>query len=301
MFRQRVRDTLIYGITALGSLICTFFIWPVSYFHIFKGYRGTGAFAQFTDASKWTDRFITHLGFLNKMVFGGLLPVFAIILAGGVFLIIRRCHYIRRTENKPVMDVLSVSTKAFILILISDMLNYIVLTQIALIDGVTCIRQYYTAYALFLVLIPVGSYRFLKATKIPERAAVPITAIMVCVLLVLGHVQKNVLYLYESGKLAKDYAVEHPDSKVVVFQKDDGMYDGLIQDIILYPRVFFASVNDPATARNSEIATAEELLVYLPKNTEEQCFESIVGQNPGLQYRDHLWDSGGFSAYLVHR
>lgn len=302
VFKRRIRDTFIYGATALASLGCTLLVWRVSIYHIFKGYRGKGAFSQLTDASKWMDRFATHLKFLNTMVFGGTMPLFVIILTVGLVLFVKKCLMIHYKNDMSVMDALSVRAKGFLLVLISSLLSFIVLAQIALIDGITCIRQYYITYALFLILIPIGSYWTVKAITGSEKMPTIMTFILVCGVLIQGHCQKNVLYLYEEEKVAKEYAADNPGSKVVVFQNDDGMYDSLIQQILLYPRVYFASINEPDTAKDKEIASAEELLVYVPKDTDckEECFESIYKQNDKIKQAEHLWDTTVFSAYLLH-
>ena len=302
VFRRRIRDTFIYGATALASLVCTLLVWRVSIYHIFKGYRGKGAFSQLTDASKWPDRFATHLKYLNTMVFGGTMLLFVIVLLVGLILLVKKCRMIHYKKEMPVMDALSIPTKGFIMVFISSLLSFLVLTQIALIDGITCIRQYYIAYALFLILIPIGSYRTIKAVTGSEKTPTIMTLIFVCGILILGHCQKNVLYLYEEEKAAKEYAADNPDSKVVVFQNDDGMYDTLIQQILLYPRVYCASVNELNTANDKEIASAEELLVYVPRDPDckEECFETIYKQNDKISQAEHLWDTSVFSAYQLH-
>ena len=84
---------------------------------------------------------------------------------------------------------------------------------------------------------------------------------------------------------------------------DDGMYDSRIQELLIYPRVYYVSVDDLSTAIDSEIASANELLVYIPVCTDKQedCFDSIYNQNKKITQADHLWDSNMFfSVYLMH-
>ena len=299
---HRIKDAIIYGATALASLISTYFVWPVSVYHIFKGYRGKGAVSQLKDVSHFGNRLWTHLQYLNKMVFGGILPLFLLLLIIGIIFIIRRYLQIK-TESKTLKD-LSVSTRGMILLGIASVLSFLALSQIGLMDGgITCCRQLYSAYALFLLLIPVGTAKLTAYLgKGKQTAAVLITATLTAVILISGHVQGSVLYLYENESVALDYAKEHPDSKVVMFQMDDGNYDWCIQELMQYPQVYYVSVNDLDTAKDETIANADELLVYVSTSADqEQCFDSIYQQNPNLTQADHLWDTSAFfSVYRMH-
>ena len=307
VFCRRIRDTLIYGLTALFSLVCTYFVWPISYYHIFMGYRGKGAIAQAMDFGSMGNRFLTHLEWLNKMVFGNLIILFIPLLIWGVIRILKRIIMLRKSGNNNAFLSLSVTTRAFVFLGISAILNYLVLTQVALMDGgITCCRQMYTAYAMFILLIPTGIFRLLE--ELPylqlKRLSFPLTAVLTAVVIISGFLYGSVLFVYENERIATRYAEEHPDSKVVFFQNDDGNYDSRMQEVIMYPKVFFASINDLSSAEDDTIADADELLVYLStaEDDPESCFDSIYAQNPKLKQADHLWDSGSgfFSVYLMH-
>lgn len=306
-FCHRFKDTLIYGFTAFLSLICTYFVWPISYYHIFIGYRGKGAMGQAIDFGGMGNRFVTHLQWMNKMVFGNLIILFIPLLILGIIQILKRFIQIRKLGNKNVLLSLSSTTRAFVFLGIAALLDYLVLTQVALMEGgITCCRQMYTAYALFLLLIPTGIYRLtenLQNRKV-QCLALPIMVLPISIVILLGFVTKSVLFVYEDERIATKYAEDHPDSKVIIYQNDDGNYDSRMQEVIMYPKVFFASVNDISSAEDDIIAGADELLVYMSTATDNSgvCFDSIYAQNSKLKQADHLWDSssGFFSVYLMH-
>lgn len=306
VFCRRVKDSVLYGITALLSLVSTYFVWPISYYHIFMGHRGTGAFSQARDVHGIGSRLITQLSWLNKMVFSGLLPVFVIILIVGTYLLVIKCIRNKKDSQNLSIRMLTVSSRGMILLGIASLLDFVVLSQIALTEGgITCCRQIYTAYALFLVLIPSGVYKTFNAIKNKSRL-LPVTLSILSVIAVicLGYLQKNVLFVYEDEMVETDYAREHPDAKVVMFHADNGNYDSRIQELIMYPKVFFANANDLSTAMDKTISESDELLVYMSTDidNQEECFESVFKQNPKIDKADHLWDSssGFFSAYLMH-
>ena len=302
-FCKRVKDAIIYGLTALISLISTHLVWPFAYFHIFGGYRGQGAVSQLKDVTHYWDRIKTQFSYLNTMVFGKTLVLFIPILIVGVYILFTRCVQLKRSGvNNPVVE-LSIPTKAFIMILLAALLDYAVLGQISLMDGITCFRHIYTAYALFLILLPTGLYRLVvHLTKGKTNIASVVICMVMGLICFLGHYQKSVLFLYEEEKIATDYAKEHPNAKVVMFQNDDGNYDSRIQELILYPRIYYASVNDLSTAIDPEIANADELFVYVSTAVDPQiCFDSIYEQNKNITEAEHLWDYYAFfSAYKLY-
>lgn len=304
VFCRRIRDTLLYGLTALASLICTYFVWPYSHFHIFGGYRGKGALEQLLDLPNVGKRVWTHVGYLNRLVFGGLLPVCAVVLTLGVVLLLRSCVCLRRSGKQKILQSYSVSTKGLILLGLASLLSFAVLSQISLMTGgITCSRHQFAVYSLFMVLVPTGTYRLFRQWKTSRQIPEIVTAVMLFVMLISGYAQKSVLFLYEDEKMVTDYARLHPDEKVIMFQMDDGMYDTMIQELLLYPQIYYISAGNLETAVDETIAHADTLLVYMTikADDEEACFESIFEQNDGLKNKELLWETNGpFRIYRLY-
>lgn len=300
---HRLRDACIYVLTAVSSLLCTYFPWPFSFFHIVQGSRGKGAFSQIRDSSSYLNRFFEHLVYMNKMMFSGLFPIFVLMLIIGIFILVNRCKAIYRSAGTPILKNLSVSARGFILLGIASILNFIVLTQLSLMDGIECFRHTYASYAIFMILLPIGVYKildniFIRANQLPYI----VTLVIVLLILVLGFCQKRVLFLFENEKEAMLFAKEHPNEKVVMFENDDGNYDSVMQQMIMYPRVYFALASDLETVKDSEVANADELLVYITTGTEdvEACLDSIYEQNSKITKAEHMWDFSFFSVYLMN-
>lgn len=306
VFCKRVRDAILYGLSMVLALFLAAVTWPICKFHIFKGYRGKGAVNQILSIGSYYDRTRTYLEYLDKNVFGGLFIPFLVLLLIGILLIVLKC--VKGTKLKD----LPIEVKGMILLGISAILDFLVIAQTGLLAGEASCRHMYTAYAIFLVLIPTGLFGILKYLlgKIKrfdavetERVIYYVLTVFVAVILIAGFAQKQVLFVYEDEKAALDYADEHPDAKVVVFQLDNGMYDSRIQEFVKYPKVYFASVNDLSTAKDETIANADELLVYVSNegDFEEECFNSIFEQNQKLTKAEHLWDSNYFfKVYLLN-
>lgn len=300
---RRIKDTFIYGLTALSSLISTYFVWPISYYHIFMGHRGKGAFSQAKDISHIWERLWQEVDYLNIMVFAKMMPFFFAVLLIGMLLLIKQI-IIERRKGLKWFSSFSTATKAYILVMLSAILSFLLISQVKLLEGgITCCRQLYNVYVLFLILTSVGIFKMIQYLKRElTNGLYSIIAVLIALLLLLGHVEKNVLFLFEDDIVATNYAKNHPEAKVVMFHNDDGNYDSCIQELMLYPKVYYAWIGDLSTAKDPIIASASELLVYVSTSgVPEECFESVYKQNPKITSADHLWDSesGFFSVYLL--
>ncbi len=231
------------------------------------------------------------------------MPAFVILFIAGLVVLIRKCVYLRRIEKKPVMETLSTEARAFILLLIVSVLTFAVLTQVGLTDNIYCIRQYYMAYSLFMVLIPIGTYRLIDTVTSGKRwISVAVTATLVGIALISGHVQKSVLFLYEEDRIIKEFSVDHPNAKPVMFVTDDGNYDSRLQDLIRYPEFYFISLDDFSTADDQTIANADELIVFIRKTGEPEVqFDSLFSRNSKLKQCDFLTDCDFYKVYYMHR
>ncbi len=303
VFCRRVKDAVVYGLTILVSLASTHLVWPFWYFHIFQGYRGKGAVSQIKDYSHMWDRIAMTTGWLDKLVFAHTLVIFAALLICGTVVLIKYIVTKRRAGGSQIIRSLPIPVKGFVLLAIAALLDYAVLTQVALLDGIECSRQFITTYVLFLVLIPIGLYRLVSRwTKGNAGRALIVTACSIALVTVLGHVEKNVIFLYEDEKVALDYAMQHPDAKVVMFENDDGNYDSRIQELMLYPEVYYVSVSDLSTAKDPKIAGADELLVYVSTSADpDECFNSIYDQNPKITKAELLCDCYAFYNIYILR
>ncbi len=284
VFSRRVRDAIVYGTTALLALISTHLVWPFAHFHIFKGYRGTDAVTQLRDYHHIFDRIWLTFQWLDKLVFGHTTIVFIVLLIIGTVVLFKRIADQKKDGENNIIKSLPISTKGIIMIAIASLLNFFALSQVALLDGIECSRQFYTSYVLFLILIPIGVFQvFMFFWRGNVGRSTVMTACIVGTVLILGFVQKNVQFLYENERVLIEYARQHPDAKVVMFNNDDGNYDSRIQELMLYPRVYYVPVSDLSLAEDPIIASADELLVYISTAADpEDCFKEIYKQNSNI-------------------
>lgn len=303
VFCHRIKDGIVYGLSILLSLILAAISWPICKFHIFKGYRGKGAVDQLFNFRDYIVRTKEYLSYLNRQVFGGLLVLFVLFLITGVAVIIVRIVNEKKSGTRFIVKSLPLGVRGMILLGMAAVLDFIVIAQTGLLAGEASCRHMYMAYALFMVLVPIGCYMLIRHFAGNKKQVwYGAVAVMLAVPIILGYVNRQVIFTYEDEKIANDYAISNPDAKVVVFQSDDGMYDSRIQEFVKYPTVYFASTGDLSTAVDDTIAHADELLVYMPMEgvDEDACLNSIYEQNPGISRATLLWvNNDFFKAYLL--
>jgi len=310
VFCKRVKDTLIYGATALMSLVSTAAVWKYSKIHIFDGYRGKGAVEQMLGIEEYAGRTTAYIGYMNDQIFGGFLPLFAVFFVIGNVAVIAKCASLKKAGQKLILQSLPLHVKAIVMLEIASILDFFVIAQISLFAPIESCRFLFQAYSLFLILIPSGLVMMLRyatgrfgATE-RYRTLVPvISAIFLALPVCLGYYKEQVLFLYENQNTVLNWIDGHPQAKMVLIQNDDGMYDTCISEYMKYPQIYVASVNEPDTIKDPELSKTGELLVYVSRQAQDEqaCIDSVLSQNPQFSQAEPLWNSFDmFTAYYIH-
>ncbi|MBR4575066.1 MAG: hypothetical protein IKO16_09160 [Lachnospiraceae bacterium] len=307
VFCGRVKDTFIYGFTALMSLVSTAAVWRSSKFHIFDGYRGKGAVEQLFSFHEYAKRLMTYTGYMNRQIFGGLLPLYAVLFAIGNVLIVITIIKLRKDGVKRAIASLPVYVKGMVLLEIAAILDFTVLAQIGIFAPPESCRFLFQAYSIFLILVPVGTIgiarKLMSSNAKLSGASLFVSISVLIVSTCIGFATDQVLFLYESERSAMEWIDDHPDVPLVLFQNDDGNYDTCIPAYIKYPSIYVASVNEPDSIINDRISNTDELLVYVSTGVEDAqaCIDSIIKENPNITKADHVWNSyGWFDVYHMY-
>ena len=285
--RANIKRLLIFGATALFSLIATYFYWPVSVYHIFKGYRGADSFNSLVSTTNTSSRVALFFGNLSDNVFGGLLIVPLVFFIIGFVLAIKNKEAVRNSVRARQMVVLAFSSICY----------FLVITKIGLKAAYASNRYVYPVYGIFIILTVVGMYEVLKKLIKGEKSRLYACAIATAFMLLavlLAHARGQVLFLYPEERILDDFVAQHPDTELLVFQKDDGKYDVRIKDYLWRDRVYWALCDDPSTLEDDELKTKDELLVYVDGTSDvEGCLDSLTAVNPSLSDREHVFTTPG--------
>ena len=294
---KRIRDTFIYGITAFMSIVLSYLYLPTFVFYLKHG-KGNRTITGLAKSSGLLSRIAFFYDLVNRHVFGGLLPVFLLLLLTGCIIIFFRL----RSKTDPISpSALPVSVKGLLLCAFSSVFYYLLMVKIAPKTGDTTNRYCFACYPVFILLMVIGSYLVFRHYKnIFKKPLLSCLLLMLLTtLMCFGFGQ--VLFLYPQAQENIDYAKDHPDEKVVMIHMDNGQYDEEIYDLIQYPFVYFFLNTDLEKAKDPQLSSADEILVYIDKKIEnkDECFDSLLSQNEKIKEASLLWENTSFDIYLL--
>ena len=208
--RKGFLKLLIYGVSMLAAVGLAVYTFPTSLYHIFSGYRGTGAIDGLIHYSLW-DKIVLFYPILNKNFFGGLLiPILVIVILALLWI------SIRRSEPKIVFFEWAM--------LVSCLVSGAVLTKTSLYfsDASAC-RYFYAVGSLLLPLSFVIMLQFVDTFFRDEKKKKSIKIILT--LLVFGLnlapqtvrlFNNGVYFLYPEEKQNIEFSVKNKDYPVIL-------------------------------------------------------------------------------------
>ncbi len=294
--KANVKKLLFFSFTALFSLIATYFYWPVSVYHIFKGYRGADSFNSLVSTTNTSSRAALFFGNLSDNVFGGLLAVVLVVMIIGIGFMVKEKQTVAASVRARQMVMLAASTSCY----------FLVITKIGLKASYASNRYVYPVYGIFIIITVTGMYEVVKRLIKNEKRssyALMITGIFMTATIALAYFKGQVLFLYPEEKVLDAFVSEHPDTELLVFQNDDGKYDTRIKDYLYRDRVYWALCDDAATLEDGELASKDELLVYVDGTADVYgCLSQLTEMNPSLSEKEHIFTTpgGDFEVWYLH-
>lgn len=290
--------------------------YPACLSHIFRGYRGTEAMAEFLDRSNTWDRLRFFAGLMNEYVFAGTLPWVLCLIGGmGIFLFLRQ----KRMEGKIRAGSLPPGSgggkacleddekrrkAAWLLLLFSSCGYFFTVSQTALLLYETSNRYQLPIYGIMVMLV------LTALSGLGEKVAVclgwgrtgriaALCGLAAGFLLgdVCGLVSDKVLFLYEEDAQGLAFARENASVPVAVLYNDSTPYHvwWRSQELLEYDRIYFASQANREKITDQTIAGCKRLIVYAADyDTQEESLAMLLESNPGLHtYRlvgkEQLW------------
>lgn len=306
---------LAFSVVALASLISTYFVWPTSVFHIFKGYRGADSVSSLVSVTNIASRVKLFFRNLNLNVYGGLIIiVIAALLAGIVVVLKNRSAAMEKIKSR-------INYQGALFLALSSISYFLVIAKIGLKAGSASNRYVFPVYGIFIILSGAGLYKIIKhvfnkckktvslrgTNYLPVMnkvsAAFVVTAIILYSMLAGAYLQKQVLYLYENEKQLEQKISEYSEYPMVVVQGDDGSYDKRIKDFLLRDEVFFADYHKLQQLDNEVIENASGIILYLAKDADEaEISKKLMDVNGKLLSYELIFtdDNGDYSIYIVN-
>ena len=175
-------------------------VFPAMVQHILNGHRGTEAMANLKDASAsdYLERLSIFFGYINRQIFGGLLPVFAVLLAAAIVLSWKKK---RHWDNHPKVWLLLLPCLAY----------FILVSKIAAYSYDRYIQPIYP------VVVILGGYMicYICGKLSPKRATAPCTMAVLAVTAALGLFRCQWEYLYRESESLLEQAEKHAGSQCI--------------------------------------------------------------------------------------
>ncbi len=298
---KKFRELAGYIVACTAGFCGAVFYYPSCLSHIFRGYRGTEAVSEFSDASNTWERLRFFYGLFDDFVMNGTLSWWLLaicLLALGI-------GYVRKREGKKdgFFNV-SIGLQIF-----ACAGYFFTVSKTALLLGETSNRYQLPVYGILLFLLWYALWELISQTvealkkTADERILVGVFALII--LLTTGSALKNgrVFFLYEEEKDIMAFVRAHNQEAVVVFYNDaspDNIWR-LSDELMEYDKVYLASQGNREPITDGTIIQSERLLVYVADyEDKERCLEGLLQVNEKLGGYEVVADKEMWTLYEVH-
>lgn len=223
---KKYRFSLKYALTMAAGILAGYLIWPDMRHDIFKGYRGTEAFDNFSGSTDW-EAFREFFSIISRELFGGvgllvllffILSLCCLVLAiwwragkyvteeGSIHIFFEKKEKERRMEiHFTVRDI------AVIQIIVTVMFYVLLISKIAPYQEDRYIFNVFPMVILGVVYIAGKIFGFLAPSRLPYV----ITLFIMLCFTVFGYLSTGVNYLYEGTGKKLEVVDNYPDIPVV--------------------------------------------------------------------------------------
>lgn len=294
VFCKKYLRALVYGIIATLSYVISYLYFPVCIYYLKHG-KGKSVINNLVDVQSNSNRLSFFYNLVNEHVFGGIMPLFILMLLIGILLIVLK------VKNGIAIKDLPLNVKYYILFGSSSIVYFLVMLKATTKAGDTTNRYCFCVYPIFIILMILGTYKILDRYKKIFSFPLLITMIIITFVTIMGYINGQVMYLYEDRKVLNDWIDNHNDIPLVMIE-NSGDYDAMIADFIKYDKVYFADCTDLTSLKNQEIIDSKQLLVYVDNNldTDNKSIEYLLANNNNIKERELIYDTGRYLVYHLY-
>lgn len=294
--KKKIKGVISYAAACAVGLGAALLYYPSALSHIFKGYRGTEAVSAFGDVSNTVDRLRFFWGLFDNYVMNGTLSIWLLALA----LLAVTAGYLKGSFAGDKVN------PAIGLMLFTAAGYFFAVSKTALILGEASNRYQLPVYGIWCYLLLYGAWSLAerlsgqKKGRFFEKASMEKALFGICcaaVLLIdctaLG--KGKVFFLYEEEKEIMDFVKAHKDIPVVVFYHEVSGYFilWLSDELMEYPRVYLASMENEELIVDETIMQSDSVLVYVPVHEEEEKYlQGLLEVNENLSSYQEVAEKG---------
>ena len=292
-YRKKYLLTILYGCDIVASLVLSYFVWPVSIFHMFKGYRGKGAAESLTNISGLPSRIAFFAKTINEKVFSCLLPLILIVLIALSVVYFKK----NRSYKKETFV-----NRFFLFFPLAGTLLYLLLVSCTALKNSYSNRYMFPMECLLIFYILFALWKTLHFFLRKENTRALLLPILFLCISAFGIYRKNVDYFYPEHTQIISEIRNNGQNKAIVFQK--GNYDSIIGDLTLFDQVYFSGEEikgEKTTADIEEFVTSSpEVLIYIENERNiDEIKDLLLKSFPSKKGIEEIGESGEF--YSLYR
>ena len=279
---------------------------------MFRGQRGAQATENFFDLSNTFERISFFWDLMNRNVFGGLLGLTVLFLAAAAA---AGCMAgARRRRNADAAGNTQGGGRAgqqdscdvpFYMLLFTAAGYFLAVSKTALLLGETSNRYQLPIYGIAVMLLVLGAVKVLRQAletrnveeenrqiRSTEKRWAGVAAAFCVAVVALSYVRADVVFLYpedwEQTARAAERAAAH--TPVVYFYRpgEEWCIWDVTNELLVYPEVYFVSVDNEEPIVDETIENAGSLVVYLAKGADVGEQLARLPQNVGVPVQDGL-------------
>lgn len=275
---KRIRNLFSYVFSCGLGFFCAVLYYPASLSHIFRGYRGTEAVSEFSNAGNTWDRLKFFVSLFDEYVVNGTLAVIILLIC----LLWITVFYREKKRMEKGMGLLLFTCAGY----------FFTIAKTALLLGETSNRYQLPIYGILVFLLLYFLYtpaeilinRFAgeKNRQIAPRWKKGIFLLLVAVALFIDGAalkETKVFFLYEEEEPIMEYAKENRDVPVVVFYNEaspDNVWR-LSDELMEFPEIYLASQGNEERLTDEKVTESDRLLVYVADHEDkEECLHNLL-------------------------
>ncbi len=307
--RKQIKEIIFYGLSCAVGFAAAVLYYPASMSHIFRGYRGTEAVSEFSNAENTLGRLRFFSGLFDDYVMNDTLIIWLLLLC----LLYLTVGYLKKKDG---VKLCMPGAEPVALLLFAGVGYFFTISKTALLLGETSNRYQLPVYGilifllLYYVMAPIFFLHDRREEKRREKEAgknvkwqCVFWVLLFGVLLILdiAALQRDkVFFLYEEEKEMMAYVKENSDVPVVVFYHDaspDNVWR-ISDQLMEVPKVYLASQGNAEPLTDSIVTDSERLLVYVADyEDKEACLLGLVESNQNVSEYREIGQKGLWTLY----
>ena len=304
---RKIQSCLRYGLAQGAALLLAWATYPSCLGQMFRGQRGAQAMGSFFAVGNTAKRIVFFTDLMNRYVFGHLLLFFAILIMVSAALSLRRKKAAADgsvQENAGEEGSRAEYGADFWVLAFAAAGYFLTVSKTALLLGDTSNRYQLPVYGIVVILILMvsdGLWRkvsaFCTARGVSSRyvGSFKIIVMLLCLTAVLSAYRRDgMIFLYpedrEHTELAGKIGAQGIPVVWLYRPGEEWCVWDVTDELLRYPKVYFAAAEGTEPIADSEIRSADVVLVYLARGAdEEEQLDRICGANPVLTYRTRMF------------